>query len=200
MGKPAVNRLALHVEGMMCQNNCGSTVRSALLAVPGTNEVAVSFKGKWALVEYDGEGGNRQPLQEYIDAVEDVGFSAEPITNQKADFSFSVDGMMCQKNCGTTVFNTVMAVAGVAWAEVSFADKIARVWGSVADPDEIIEEIENVGFGATFIAEAAPDIEAPAFARRETRPGGSLGRGGPAGVCETWLGPRLKIPGETGGS
>jgi len=40
----------LHVEGMMCQKNCGSTVREALLTVPGSVSAMVSFKNSFASV------------------------------------------------------------------------------------------------------------------------------------------------------
>ncbi|CAN0513140.1 unnamed protein product, partial [Scytosiphon promiscuus] len=39
-----------------------------------------------------------------------------------------VEGMMCQKNCGTTVRNALENVPGVARAEVSFAQRRARIW------------------------------------------------------------------------
>ena len=43
------------------------------------------------------------------------------------EIALRVEGMMCQKSCGTTVYNAVMEVDGVKWAEVSFAEKTAKV-------------------------------------------------------------------------
>ena len=37
--------------------------------------------------------------------------------------SLAVEGMMCQRNCGTTVQNALLGVSGVSRAEVSHADK-----------------------------------------------------------------------------
>ena len=40
-----------------------------------------------------------------------------------------VEGMMDQKNCGSTVRNALEAVPGVTREEMSFALKRVRVWG-----------------------------------------------------------------------
>jgi cation transport ATPase len=60
-----------------------------------------------------------------------------------------IEGMMCQKNCGTTVQRALSQVPGVEKAEVSFASKTAHVWGSARAPD-LIEAVEVVGFGASL--------------------------------------------------
>jgi P-type Cu+ transporter len=53
------------------------------------------------------------------------------------------------KNCASTVQNALRAVRGVTKAEVSFEEKRARVWGT-ATPEELIEAVDTVGFGATL--------------------------------------------------
>ena len=47
--------MILHVDGMMCQNNCGTTVLNALRAVRGVQEVVVSFLSESAIVTLEQE-------------------------------------------------------------------------------------------------------------------------------------------------
>ncbi|KAF1787943.1 P-type ATPase, cytoplasmic domain N [Phytophthora cactorum] len=94
----------LAVEGMMCMRNCGTTVQSALRSVDGVARAVVDFEQRTAHVDVTAD--------DLVDAVECVGFGAavkasanaetesdaqEPLTLQ-----LLVEGMMCQKNCGTT--------------------------------------------------------------------------------------------------
>eukprot|EP00516_Mucochytrium_quahogii_P001863 CAMPEP_0203760656 /NCGR_PEP_ID=MMETSP0098-20131031/13910_1 /ASSEMBLY_ACC=CAM_ASM_000208 /TAXON_ID=96639 /ORGANISM=" , Strain NY0313808BC1" /LENGTH=306 /DNA_ID=CAMNT_0050654325 /DNA_START=209 /DNA_END=1126 /DNA_ORIENTATION=+ len=65
-----------------------------------------------------------------------------------------VEGMMCQKNCGTTVENTLKGVAGVVRASVTFETKIGVVVCSHSvDPRALVEAVESVGFDAKIIRE-----------------------------------------------
>ena len=85
----------LRVEGMMCQNSCGSTVHSALMNVKGVKEAKVSFKTKSAVVKAE----NDVELSSLVEAVESVGFDA---SEMKPNVILRVEGMMCQKSCGST--------------------------------------------------------------------------------------------------
>lgn len=132
----------LEVEGMMCQKNCGSTVQAALEKVDGVTRAEVSFAERRARVW--GPGVLAEAL---IAAVEAVGFAAR----SPADVTLDVEGMMCQKNCGTTVKNALSAISGVSAAEASFAEKSARVWLSKESPakvEALIDALEVIGFGA----------------------------------------------------
>ena len=59
----------------------------------------------------------------------------------------TIEGMMCQQSCGSTVANALRNVPGVSRAEASFADHNASVWGDV-DVALLIDAVECVGFGA----------------------------------------------------
>merc|ERR1719197_173357 len=59
----------------------------------------------------------------------------------------TVEGMMCQNNCGSTVQRALSNVEGVDKAEVSFVQKKATVWGSASVAD-LIDAVEMVGFDA----------------------------------------------------
>ncbi|KAJ0409921.1 hypothetical protein P43SY_005815 [Pythium insidiosum] len=58
-----------------------------------------------------------------------------------------VEGMMCMKNCGTTVENALLRTDGVTNAFVDFDEKCAYVGGGASMP-QLLEAIEAVGFTA----------------------------------------------------
>ena len=88
-------------------------------------------------------------VEQVIEAIEDVGFEASPLgdANTPELFHLRIEGMMCQKSCGTTVHNALMAVDGVQSADVSFAEKSAKVSG-VCHVDDLVEAVEDCGFEA----------------------------------------------------
>jgi len=131
----------LRVEGMMCQNSCGSTVHSALSNVKGVTQVQVSYPLKRAVVFANRETS----IESLIEAVENVGFDA---SEMKPSIVLKVDGMMCQKSCGSTVQSALINVKGVTDAEVSFPRSEARIFGT-ASIESLIEAVENVGFDAS---------------------------------------------------
>lgn len=61
----------LNVEGMMCQQSCGSTVESALGSVPGVLLAVIEFSKSEARV------WGTASVVDLIDAVDSVGFEAE---------------------------------------------------------------------------------------------------------------------------
>ncbi|CAM9677983.1 unnamed protein product [Chrysoparadoxa australica] len=125
--------IKLEVQGMMCQKNCGTTIHNALAQVAGVERVEVSFPRSEAKV------WGSAALAALIEAVEDVGFDATAAPS----FVLAIEGMMCQKNCGTTV-------EGVSKAEVSFEHKEAKVWCSDDVPEPVlIDAVETIGFEAT---------------------------------------------------
>ena len=167
----APRMIVLGIEGMMCQKNCGTTVRRALEGVPGVSCAEVSFAQRRATVAWNGTepGGAataEQPFSLLLDAltgaVEAVGFGAAVVP----DVVLEVEGMMCQRNCGTTVKAALEAVRGVRKAEVSFADRRALVWGNgdgfggdgdgdgdgdggqLSAEEALVDAVEGVGFGA----------------------------------------------------
>ncbi|RAW21445.1 putative copper-transporting ATPase, partial [Phytophthora cactorum] len=144
----------------MCMKNCGTTVQSALRSVDGVARAVVDFEQRTAHVEC--VPGASVTADDLVDAVECVGFGAavkasanaetesdaqEPLTLQ-----LLVEGMMCQKNCGTTVENALRSVDGVARAVVSFEQRKATVTllrpGS-ATLEHLVDMVECVGFEAS---------------------------------------------------
>lgn len=143
--------ITLAVEGMMCQNNCGSTIRKALESVSGVSRAEAMFSKKKARVW----GACRLSGDALVAAVEGVGFEATALP----DFVVEVEGMMCQKNCGSTAKAALDALPGVTRAEVSFADGVARVWGGDVTADALVDALEAVGFGAQIAPSVVLDVE-----------------------------------------
>ncbi|CAB9506357.1 Copper-transporting ATPase 1 (Fragment) [Seminavis robusta] len=144
----------LTVEGMMCQRNCGSTVENALRGVPGVLDAKASFatSSAWATLA---AGTNASDV---VEAVEDVGFDASLKTTRK--IYCQVEGMMCQRNCGSTVQNALLQTEGVLSAEASF--RHSQAWAEVAINNnnnnnsmeqEVVDAIECVGFDAALLSE-----------------------------------------------
>ncbi len=150
--------VVLDIEGMMCQKNCGTTVKNVLLKVDGVDEAMVSFKESGAMIKGRILGNETREsfIDRLVEAVEMVGFDAveskmklkgEKIENEFGDIVLDIEGMMCQKNCGTTVRNALSKVKGVEEALVSFKESGAVIKGS-ADLQELIEAVEMMGFDA----------------------------------------------------
>lgn len=173
-GAAVVPDAVLEVEGMMCQRNCGTTVKAALEAIRGVRKAEVSFADRRALVWGNGDGigggggsgqrvgGSQLSAEEaLVDAVEGVGFGAAV----SPAVVLEVGGMMCQKNCGTTVRQALEGVPGVLRAEVSFAQGRARVWGDgpraapALAPAALVDAVEAVGFDAAVAPAAVLAIE-----------------------------------------
>ncbi|GKY90335.1 hypothetical protein MPSEU_000007500 [Mayamaea pseudoterrestris] len=89
-----ITTIHLHVTGMMCQRNCGSTVQNALTSMPGVCRAYVSFADRYASVDFvcshDAAAATyreqyyQECLKQAIDAVECVGFDAAEICDLEA--------------------------------------------------------------------------------------------------------------------
>ena len=79
-------------------------------------------------------------------------------------YTTSILGMMCQKNCASTVHRAITSVKGVEHAVVTFATSDALVWihpedkeGGIVDPSlsiqqNIISEVEDVGYDIELLS------------------------------------------------
>jgi copper chaperone CopZ len=80
-----------------------------------------------------------------------------------------IEGMTCQKNCGTTVQSALESVDGTEKVEVIFEDKKAHVSGTAAI-EALIDAVKTVGFAA----EAAVVSSAEVGRMPELEPAGVL--------------------------
>lgn len=148
----SLRTIHLVVDGMMCQRNCGSSVATALsTTMEGAVEAKADFATKSAWVRTSSSLDQDQIAVDIVDA---IGFEARPAVH------LHVIGMMCQKNCGTTVANALKALSDVHDATALFDESRAIValhpGVKVADVlPQLLEAVEVVGFDASFI----PDIQ-----------------------------------------
>ncbi|CAH0482501.1 unnamed protein product [Peronospora belbahrii] len=158
--------LELAIEGMMCMKNCGHTVQNALCNVDGVISVVVNFDQRSVCVEC--APGAKVAVNDLVEAVECVGFGAVikrrddemNIVHDPLTLELLVEGMMCQKNCGSTVENALQSVDGVASAVVSFEERKATVkmlHAGSTTLEQLVDMVECVGFeaGAYDAAKAA---------------------------------------------
>ena len=81
--------------------------------------------------------------------------------------SLAIDGMTCAA-CVTRVEKALLAVPGVTKAAVNLATKSARVEGA-AQPDRLIEAVDDIGYGASLIIEANRTAEAERAEQRAAK-------------------------------
>ncbi|CEG36654.1 coppertransporting atpase [Plasmopara halstedii] len=156
--QPLVVELAL--EGKICLKSSGNTVQSALCSVDGVARTVVNFEEQSARIEC--VPGSSITSNELVNALKNVGVSAtvktfsniglESELQDLLTIELVVEGMMCQKNCGTTVENALRSIDGVSNAVVSFEKCKATVMleqvGS-ATFEELVDVLMSVGFSAS---------------------------------------------------
>ncbi|RYY87252.1 hypothetical protein EON63_04340 [archaeon] len=77
-----------------------------------------------------------------------------------ADLVLAIEGMMCQKNCASTVHNTISQFSAVKEAKVTHATGLAEIWVYESihlDVAKVVDEIESVGYGATIKVNNLPN-------------------------------------------
>jgi Cu+-exporting ATPase len=109
------NNILLSIDGMMCQNNCGTTVHNALQSVMGVQSVKVSFPAANANITLSPTCTISRDvmIQSLINAAEGVGFDACSMNQSTPSYVLTIIGMMCQKNCGNTVQKALLSVSCV---------------------------------------------------------------------------------------
>ena len=70
------NIITLRIEGMMCQNSCGSTVHEALLSHPSVSSVEVSYAVIHLVDGSSSSSSSSSLVGSLISSVEEVGFDA----------------------------------------------------------------------------------------------------------------------------
>lgn len=140
--------MGLPIEGMTCAS-CVGRVEAALSKVEGVAGVSVNLATERAEILPAGPV-DRMAL---IQAVEKVGYHVPAGTVELA-----VEGMTCA-SCVGRVERALKMVPGVSAATVNLATERATVRG-VADTEELIAAVDNVGYLARVIDTAQADVEA----------------------------------------
>jgi cation transport ATPase len=152
--------LAFNVTGMMCQQNCATTVQRAISTVKGVEFVEVSFPNEEALV-----WGKSIVVQEVIDEVGDMGYDAtikQDITSDTdpaemeipPDITLAIKGMFDSDRCPRKVHELVSHIDGVSNVKVEFSKKLCLVWG-FAEVPAVIEALAKEGYGARDASDSA---------------------------------------------
>jgi Cu+-exporting ATPase len=150
----------------------GSTVQRALVGIPGAVHADSSHVKSYASVtaslsNYDSK---EELEQEAIDAVECVGFDATLLAGDdmlEHTVHLRVEGMMCQRNCGSTVAGALQGLENVVSAQASHPKAYATVTVRISAADsnmslltemkrideEAVNAVECVGFDATLLTE-----------------------------------------------
>ena len=80
----------------------------------------------------------------------------------------SIEGMMCQKNCGSTVQIALSNVPNVTKAVVSYPKKEAQIWGNVTS-SILIGAVESVGFDAAVSTGSAASSSSSSTPSKKTK-------------------------------
>ena len=145
----------LAVEGMMCQNSCGSTVKRALECVKGVISADVSYPKKRAIVT------GSALLHDLIEAVDAVGFEASEYLNDvddqsdtdtfntsfeaEPDHQIYISNMRERFTDPSKIKDIIKTVDGVLDVDVDFEKKVAKVFGFV-EFDTLSGALRSIGY------------------------------------------------------
>ncbi|KAI8091529.1 E1-E2 ATPase-domain-containing protein, partial [Thamnidium elegans] len=126
------------IQGMTC-NSCVKAITNAL--TPLTNTVQVSLSDNSVTVSFDTPVTSRQQI---VDTIESCGFDVPACLS----LELSVEGMTCQ-SCVKAITNACGQLNGLDTIHVDLhrASAMVQYYPSVISPKEIMEAIEECGFG-----------------------------------------------------
>lgn len=151
----------LGIEGMTC-SSCSGTVENALRYVEGVASACVNLSTNTAEIEFK----HPATVNILVEEVESVGFGAEILSDKPSASIESttsvkfkcavigIEGMTCS-SCSGTVENAVRSLTGVVSDSVivALSTNTATVQfdEAITTAQQIIDEIEGVGFGAELL-------------------------------------------------
>ncbi|SZF01820.1 unnamed protein product [Blumeria hordei] len=163
------------IGGMTC-GACTSAVESGLVNLDGISDVSVSLVMERAVVSHDPEKISAENLK---DIIEDRGFEAEILatdfTPAKTDNNriastfrsmavvtksvFAVEGMTCGA-CTSAIENGFLEVSGIISLNISLLSErlVIEHDASLISAREILEVVEERGFGATLLNTTSSEI------------------------------------------
>lgn len=132
--------IVLKIKGINSEQ-CIDNIRKSLLQV--SDVITVNIENNLAIIMHKCKEKNI--LSDLCNAISIFGRSASLFN---PDLILSIEGMMCQKNCGKTVENAIKSINNVTNVVVRFSESDALIWGDNLPLNDIINEIECNGFGA----------------------------------------------------
>ncbi|PON78856.1 P-type ATPase, subfamily IB [Parasponia andersonii] len=145
-----ISTIMFRVSGIECAS-CAVSIESALGKLNGVRSVMVSPLQGQAVIKYVPELINAKAIKETL---EDTGFTADEFPEQDiAVCRLRIKGMACT-SCSESVERALQMVNGVKKAVVGLALEEAKVHfdPSLINTNQIIEAIEDAGFGANLIS------------------------------------------------
>ncbi|KAL7617321.1 hypothetical protein Lser_V15G02536 [Lactuca serriola] len=144
-----IKTITFKIGGIECAS-CSSSIESLLLDLNGVQSAIVSPLQGQAVVKYAPELVDVKAIKE---TVEDAGFEVKEFTDQDiAVCRLRIKGMMCT-SCSESVERALLMIEGVKKAVVGLALEEAKINydPNVINPNQIIEAVEDSGFGADLI-------------------------------------------------
>ncbi|KAL5719685.1 P-type Cu(+) transporter [Ranunculus cassubicifolius] len=138
------------VGGMEC-SSCAVSIESVLGKHKGIESVMVSPLQGQAVVQYKPELITVASIKE---SIEDLGFLVNDFPEQEiAVCRIRIKGMACT-SCSESIERSLLTVAGVKKVVVGLALEEAKIHfdPSLIDTDQLIQAIEDAGFGADLIS------------------------------------------------
>jgi len=156
-------RSELRIGGMHCAG-CVHTIERALRTVPGVQEASVNLLTERVLVEHE----VTVPVERLVSAVQDAGYTAEPIAPHAVKSrTVPVTGMTCA-SCVQTVESALKGIEGVSDANVNLATEKAVVeLTSEVDNDLIVKAIQQAGYGVGESFDREEDAAQPDLVERD---------------------------------
>lgn len=147
-----VKKVMFQISDIKCAS-CVNSIESALRDVNGVQSIAVSVIDGRAAVKFVPKLITAKRIKE---SIEESGFRVNEVHDHDQDISVCrvrIKGMACT-SCSESVEKALQMIDGVKRAIVGLALEEAKVHydPSLANPEKIIEAIEDAGFGAELIS------------------------------------------------
>lgn len=140
------------VFGMDCPA-CAATIEKNLRTLDNIQDVKVNYStGKLQVV-----ANNQLAFSPIPNRVEKLGFSIEPINQNKRMKTYLIEGMDCAA-CANTIVNHLKAVPAVNDVRVNFSTGKAQI-DHENDVEEIIKEVSKAGYTATLLTNNRRAVE-----------------------------------------
>ena len=157
--------LNFDVEGMSCAS-CVGRVERAIAKVDGVESVSVNLATERATVQTNNANANAELSTSITQAIEKAGYQAtlhqdaQQVNVSVQDDVHSVlriDGMSCA-SCVGRVERALQKIDGVTGASVNLATEMANIHHtSMVDTDQLIAQVEQVGYQATVVQQQKND-------------------------------------------
>ncbi|GAU30774.1 hypothetical protein TSUD_355000 [Trifolium subterraneum] len=147
-----VRTVTFQISDIKCAS-CVNSIESALQSLNGVRSIAVSSLDGRAAVKFVPKLITAKRIKE---SIEESGFKVNEVHDHDQDISVCrvrIKGMACT-SCSESIERALQMIDGVKRAIVGLALEEAKVHydPSLANPEKIIEAVEDAGFGAELIS------------------------------------------------